>query len=316
MKNKLLDYPEKLGLHPIPLYDYSETFVKNRNNENNYFTFAYYHDKTQYPLPMHKHDYYEVNIITNGVARHYIEDNSVNASRGTVFVLPPNIMHGYYAAPDCEIFHLVLSPSFMTNFSKELHSFQGFSLFFEIEPMLRKVLREEFFLQLSDFELSALIPELNNLIRCEDMKYSGTITLKNAKTLAIIGTLTYLYSQKKNKFYDHNQVSTPNLIAGVNYIHENYMEKIHLPDVAALCFMSYSTFSRYFKKIFNASPFDYLMKLRIEHAKVLLKNSNQTISDIAQNCGFFDQSHFSKHFYKFENITPIKYKKTFTKENA
>ena len=58
------------------------------------------------------------------------------------------------------------------------------------------------------------------------------------------------------------------------------------------------------------------MKLRIEHAKVLLKDSNQTIADIAQNCGFFDQSHFSKHFYKFENITPIKYKKTFTKENA
>ena len=312
--DRIMNYPQSLGLHAIPLYDYSETFINKQQNENNYFTFAYYHDKTQYPLLMHKHDYYEINIITNGVGRHYIEDNSVDASKGCVFVLPPNIMHGYYAEPDCEIFHLVLSKSFINKFSKELHSFKNFSLFFEIEPMLRKVLNEEFFLQLTNSELNDLLPELNNLIHCEEIKYSGVTTLKNAKALSIIGSLTYLYSQKKAKFYDNTQIATKNLIAGVNYIHENYMDKIHLPDVAALCFMSYSTFSRYFKKIFNLSPFDYLMKLRIERAKILLTTTDQSASDIAQICGFFDQSHFSKYFYKFENVTPMKYRKTVLQE--
>ncbi len=303
-------YPEALGLHATPQYNYLETFTtRKKENEDNYFTYAYYHDKTQYPLLMHKHDYYEINIITNGVGRHYIEDNWANAQTGSVFVIPPNIMHGYYAGPDLEIFHLALNKSFMNNFSKELHSFENFSMLFEIEPLLRKALNEEFFLRLTETELNELLPELNNLIKCEQTKYSGITILKNAKALSIIGSLTCLYTQKKSAIYKRNPPVTKNLIDGVNYIHENYMEKIHMPDLAALCFMSYSTFSRNFKKIFNLSPSDYIMKLRIENAKLLLKNTDKNISSIAQDCGFFDLSHFSHYFYKFEKTTPMKYRK-------
>ena len=115
-------YPEFLSLHAVPKYNYLDFFTIKKDNPDNYFTYAYYHDKTQYPLLMHKHDYYEINIITKGVGRHYIENNYVAAQKGRVFVLPPDIMHGYYAGPDLEIFHLALNKSFMSNFSKELHS--------------------------------------------------------------------------------------------------------------------------------------------------------------------------------------------------
>ena len=303
-------YPKTLGLHNTPQYNYLETFThRQKETEDNYFTYAYYHDKTQYPLLMHKHDYYEINIITNGVGRHYIENNSADAQTGSVFVIPPNIMHGYFAGPDLEIFHLALSKSFMNKFSKELHSLENFSMLFEIEPILRKALNEEFFLQLNETEMSNLLPELNNLIDCEKTRYTGITTLKNAKSLSIIGSLTCLYSQKKSAIYKRTQPVTKNLVDGVNFIHENYMDKIHMQDLADLCFMSYSTFARNFKKIFNVSPSDYIIKLRIENAKLLLKNSDKSISEIAQDCGFFDLSHFSHYFYKFEKTTPMKYRK-------
>jgi AraC-like DNA-binding protein/quercetin dioxygenase-like cupin family protein len=308
-------YPQFLKQHAVPQYNYLETFpLLGKDNTDNYFTYAYYHDKTQYPLLMHRHDYYEINIVTNGEGRHYIEDNSVSAQKGSVFVLPPNIMHGYYAGPDLEIFHLALSKRFMNVFSKELHSFKNYPIIFEIEPMLRKALNEEFFLQLTDAELKNLLPELNNLIDCEQVKYPGIVTLKNAKALSIIGSLTCIYSQKKSDIDKNSQLTTKNLIDGINYIHENYTDKIHLPDIAALCFMSYSTFSRNFKKIFGLSPSDYIMKLRIEHAKNLLNDTERSLANIAQDCGFFDLSHFSHYFCKFEKITPMKYRKQAVKD--
>ena len=308
-------YPEFLSLHAVPKYNYLDFFTTQKDNPDNYFTYAYYHDKTQYPLLMHKHDYYEINIITKGVGRHYIENNYVAAQKGSVFVLPPDIMHGYYAGPDLEIFHLALNKSFMSNFSKELHSFKNFPIIFEIEPMLRKSLNEEFFLQLTDEELNNLIPELNNLIRCEALNYPGIVTLKNAKALSIIGSLTCSYSQKKSDAPQNTQLTTKNLINAVNYIHENYTDKIHLPDLASLCFMSYSTFSRNFKRIFAFSPSDYIMKLRIERAKNLLQDTERSITNIAQDCGFFDLSHFSHYFCKFEKITPMKYRKQSRRDN-
>ncbi|MBQ4269569.1 MAG: helix-turn-helix transcriptional regulator [Clostridia bacterium] len=309
-------YPESLELHATPQYNYLETFpTRKEKNEDAYYTYAYYHDKTQYPLLMHRHDYYEINIITNGFGRHYIENNSAKAHTGSVFVIPPNIMHGYYEGSNLEIFHLALSKRFMSTFSQNLHSLENFSMLFEIEPMLRKALNEEFFLRLTESELNRLLPELNNLIFCEETDYAGMTTLKNAKALSVIGLITCLYTQKKSSVEKNDQPITKNLLDCVNYIHENYMEKIHTPDLAALCFMSYSTFSRNFKKIFNLSPANYIMKLRIEKAKTLLKTTDKSISNIAQDCGFFDLSHFSHYFYKFEKCTPLNYRKKLADTN-
>lgn len=301
-------YPKKLDLHATPQYNYLETFASKDGKNENYFTYAYYHDKTQYPLLMHKHDFYEINIVTQGEGRHYIEEASVNAQAGSVFVIPPNILHGYYAGADLEIFHLALSESFMTNFSKELHSLKNYPLLFEIEPMLRTSLNENIFLSLSDEELQNLIPELNNTVRCEQIKYSGMLTLKNAKALSVIGYLTYLYTQKKSDIFQNTQPFAKNFVNCINYLHKNYNEKIYVQDLADQCFMSYSTFSRNFKKIFKLSPNDYLLKLRIENAKQALKETNKSILEIALDCGFFDQSHFSHYFYKFEKMSPAKYR--------
>ena len=87
------------------------------------------------------------------------------------------------------------------------------------------------------------------------------------------------------------------------------MEKIKVQELADICFMSYATFSRYFKRVFNVSPTEYIMTLRIKNAKNLLRNTEKSISQIAQDCGFFDLSHFSHYFYEYEKTTPLKYRR-------
>jgi len=73
-----------------------------------------------------------------------------------------------------------------------------------------------------------------------------------------------------------------------------------LSDVARACGLSTPHFGRAFTKSYGISPHRWLLIQRLEKAKVLLMEPEQTMADIAYECGFFDQSHlshaFSRHF--------------------
>lgn len=62
-------YPPKLPNHRTEKF-----YIENSCPKNNIFQRAYYH-KDDYPLNMHAHNFYEINIITNGNGAHYIENN-------------------------------------------------------------------------------------------------------------------------------------------------------------------------------------------------------------------------------------------------
>jgi len=83
---------------------------------------------------------------------------------------------------------------------------------------------------------------------------------------------------------------------------ENYASKITVDDLSKIANMSTSNFFRYFKNVFNTSPMEYLKKIRIAHASAMLSSTDKPISFIAQECGFFDQSHFTNIFKQSTNI--------------
>ena len=95
----------------------------------------------------------------------------------------------------------------------------------------------------------------------------------------------------------------------LNYIAINYGSNILLEDMAAQADLSASHFSRLFKQTIGQSPYQFLMSYRIEQAKKMLDNPNALMIDIAMNCGFSDQAHFSRVFKKIERITPKQYRR-------
>ena len=78
--------------------------------------------------------------------------------------------------------------------------------------------------------------------------------------------------------------------------------------MAAQADLSTSHFSRLFKQTIGQSPYQFLMTYRIEQAKKLLVNPHNLMIDVAMNCGFSDQAHFSRVFKKIEGVTPKKYR--------
>lgn len=105
-------------------------------------------------------------------------------------------------------------------------------------------------------------------------------------------------------------VDSSNLLAEiVSYIGKNYADCNLCTD-----FMSnkYGFSSRYISKLFKSeigkSFSEYLTQYRIEKAKILLRTTSESISQIYRQCGFVSEKTFFRSFSKYENVTPGKYR--------
>ncbi|MGK7893768.1 MAG: helix-turn-helix domain-containing protein [Xenococcus sp. (in: cyanobacteria)] len=98
------------------------------------------------------------------------------------------------------------------------------------------------------------------------------------------------------------------LIKILDYIHANLAQNIKLENLAQLLDMSQFHFSRLFKQSMGLAPYQYLIQQRVELAKQLLKQTDQSIVDIALHCGFNSHSHLSKKFREITGMTPKTYR--------
>ena len=94
---------------------------------------------------------------------------------------------------------------------------------------------------------------------------------------------------------------------------KNLSQKLTNDSIAKELSISTTSFKRHFKEIVKVPPMEYLTKLRIKQSKKLLRNTTDSLINIALECGFFDTAHFFRQFKKFENISPSEYRRNQTK---
>jgi AraC family transcriptional regulator len=82
-----------------------------------------------------------------------------------------------------------------------------------------------------------------------------------------------------------------------------------IAEVANECKLSSSYFARAFKQTTGVPPYRWLTKQRVERAKELLRDPGRQLVDIAQLCGFVDQSHFSRIFSRSEGHSPGRWRR-------
>jgi len=93
------------------------------------------------------------------------------------------------------------------------------------------------------------------------------------------------------------------------YLDLHITERVSLGELAEHIFKSESQTLRIFKKAFSMTPYDYLIKARINLAKTLLRGSFLTIKDIAFRVGFGDEHYFSTIFKQKTGVNPSSYRK-------
>ena len=102
------------------------------------------------------------------------------------------------------------------------------------------------------------------------------------------------------------------LIEVIRYAKEHLGRSISLKEVADISCMTEQSFCRFFKQRTQKTFFQYLNDLRIERAKQLLRESQQSISDIAFLCGYSSSSHFCKVFKDHSNESPLSFRSVFS----
>lgn len=305
-------YPTKLNKNLETYFSYEDVFDTEKPLS---YTKSYFHETDIWTIGMHEHSFYEINITIAGEGRHYIENTSFDTKIGAVYILPPNIEHGYYTNSSLTLFHLLISPPFFEKYQEELSYMKGYQLLFAIEPHLRSKIDEQLFLVLSTEQLKALMPYLNDLVGTFNSSYIGAAIVGNAKSLALIGKLSELISQSNiNTSANNERYYASYIIRTMEYINVNFAEKLTIETLCKIAGMSRSIYLREFQRINHCTPTDYISKYRVAQAKLLLLKSDASISEIAQTCGFFDNSHFSRTFYKYEKVLPSKLRHDIKKE--
>lgn len=93
------------------------------------------------------------------------------------------------------------------------------------------------------------------------------------------------------------------------YIDLNFHSNITLDNLSEVVHLNKFYLSHKFSEVYNISPMNYLLNVRIKESKYLLDNTNYSVSQISQILGFSSPSYFSQSFKKKVGVSPSQYKK-------
>lgn len=257
-------------------------------------------------LKMHMHEFYEINIIVNGHGRHFIGDGYVTAQTGSVFVIPPRLKHGYVADETLDIFHILISFAFINQFSEQLSNLKGYHVLFDIEPFLRADNNLPIKIMLSQKQLK----DLSNIFNLLSQK-SKDQNQQYEKCFLTLYVITQLCNSVDVRgTAKHPQINChayTEILKAMEFIHHNLAKKMELKDLCEICHMSSSALVRNFKTVSKFTPAQYITHCRLEKAASLIVSGHLSLTDIAQECGFYDSAHFNKLFTKAYGVTPKSY---------
>ena len=94
-----------------------------------------------------------------------------------------------------------------------------------------------------------------------------------------------------------------------DYLSRNFASKVTAREVAAAAGLSVSRALHLFRAHAGVSLSAYIARQRVDYAVYLLKNTDRSMAEIASECGFFDQSHFTKTFRALQGQPPLRYRR-------
>lgn len=298
----LKNYPKILGKNATPFYTLNDISAFSQG-------LTYYHKR--FPILMHAHNYYELNIVTKGECRHYINNISHQAKVGDIFMIPPYIEHGYWTDDEnTRLYHLIIRNEILTDYQRQLSNYPGIKILFEVEPQIRQALSNlSLKISIPKVQIAELMTDFDELIAIDKGNYNDNGTLFELKTVCLLCKLARIISENyTTEATSDDKAADYVILKTTQYMEENYFSKITVDDLSKIVNMSTPTYFRYFKKVFNTSPMEYLKNIRISHATAMLSSTNDSISFIAQECGFFDSSHFTHVFEQATNLKPKEYR--------
>jgi AraC family transcriptional regulator len=93
-----------------------------------------------------------------------------------------------------------------------------------------------------------------------------------------------------------------------DHLHSTFMESLDLEELGQVSHLSTPQLIRQFKAVFHTTPYQYLVRLRLQHAAGLLRNSALPVHEITWRCGFENVSAFCRAFRAAYGAAPLKFR--------
>ena len=263
-------------------------------------------DTTVWEYPVHKHSYFEIIFIREGIGRHYINGNQFSYQSGDVFLLGHEDYH-YFEIDQHTCFNYI---RFTEVFIKQGSSSKQQDWLKTIELLLNtpyqsngSVIKDEQDKVLLDHLLIVLIGEYNNR---QHGFFEAVMDGLMKAILSIIGR-----NLIKEPAQDAKEVTSSLFEALLVHIRTNICipENLRIEYLAQTFHYSPSYLSTYFKKQAGEPLQQYILKYKIKQVESRLKYSEHSVSQIAHEFGFSDESHFNKTFKKYYGLAPRDYRK-------
>jgi AraC-like DNA-binding protein len=259
------------------------------------------HDLTEIE---HSHDFCELVIVRQGQGLQNLEGMDLPITAGDVFLLQGHQRHFFHDRNELILYNVMYNPAQIALPENELRCMPGYCAMFMLEPAYRQQHRFASRLHLKRVQLAhvqAICDEMEK--ECFNHHPGYEIVLR-AKLLELIAYLSRIYTQG-----DSTEAQALLRVGDViGALESDFPKDWKLDELARIGHMSSSTLLTVFRKATGQTPIEYLVRLRIQRAMELLRQTDATITEIAFKVGFNDSNYFTRQFRKAIGIPPRQFR--------
>lgn len=251
----------------------------------------------------HWHEDMEFSYVKKGRMNYYVNGKNILLRENDCIMVTARQMHYNYSVSneECEYFGFIFHSSLLTP-NKNLYTKY-------VSPIVENSQFEYQVFNPSDETGRKVLYYLDCILEKKQQATPG-YEIEIIGLAHLLWITIYIHCQKI--FHDDSLPISSDLSIQkdmFSYIYQHYADKLTLDDIAASGSVCRSKCCSLFKRYLQQSPIDFLNAYRLEVSCYLLKNTTESITQIALNCGFNHLSYYSKLFLRKYGCTPGEFRK-------
>lgn len=246
---------------------------------------GYFDCKPSYSLHRNVFSSYLLLVMLTGSLSYQTLLSRGTARAGQVLLLDCNAPHSYVAQGKCSFTFLHFTGAQSQTLYEEIVSSVG-----NLIPMA------------SPNELHETIGEMLSAMRNDHR-------LNEAETSSLIYSMLMKLLERSGAS-GAGGIGNPVVDRAISYIQSHLTDKLSVEEIAANAGYSASYFSHMFAEETGMSPYQFVVKSRVEQAQQLLKTTRHTVQEIAFQCGFNSAANFCYTFRKLSGVSPHEYRRS------
>lgn len=251
---------------------------------------------------LHFHNLMEIGICHDGEGVMILDEREIPYHPGMLSVIPHNYPHTTNSANGTISYweYIFFEPEYVLQ--EAYPNNQALRT-----QMLQRVSRSAFLMEAE--EAAEMRDIMCTILKLQKEKKEFYRECTRAQLAALTLLIARLNQKRTNAEMKELGAGGEQILSALYYIERQYMYPIKIEELAKICNMSETNFRRVFGAATNMKPVDYINMIRVQNACKMMKNSCDSMKDIAVKSGFGTVSTFNRDFKKILGTSPYQWKK-------